>query len=172
MAPGALRVKSRDRRARPARRSRPRTSAGPARSSTAHRDPKAKPPTFLETVQAFKVLDVEAREGQAASRSRSRSSPWATRSPGSRCPARSSSSWAWRSSRTRRSRTRSSPSWPTASIGYIPSRRAYTQGNYEVVGARCAEGSGEMLVDAAVRLLKELHAASPATPASSGRRPG
>ncbi len=42
-------------------------------------------------------------------------------------------------------------------IGYIPVRRAYKQGNYEVVSARCAEGSGEMLVDAAVRMLKELH---------------
>lgn len=45
------------------------------------------------------------------------------------------------------------------SIGYIPSRRAYAQGNYEVVSSRCAEGSGELLVDAALRLLKELHAA-------------
>lgn len=42
-------------------------------------------------------------------------------------------------------------------IGYIPSGRAYTQGNYEVVSARCARGSGERLVDAAVKLLKELH---------------
>jgi hypothetical protein len=43
-------------------------------------------------------------------------------------------------------------------IGYIPARRAYAQGNYEVISARCAEGSGERLVDAALRLLKELHA--------------
>lgn len=42
------------------------------------------------------------------------------------------------------------------SIGYIPDRRAYPQGNYEVVSARCAEGSGELLVEAAVRLLREL----------------
>ncbi|WP_435010344.1 neutral/alkaline non-lysosomal ceramidase N-terminal domain-containing protein [Tundrisphaera lichenicola] len=42
------------------------------------------------------------------------------------------------------------------SIGYIPSRRAYSQGNYEVISARCAEGSGELLVDAALRLLKEI----------------
>jgi neutral ceramidase len=41
------------------------------------------------------------------------------------------------------------------SIGYIPTRVAYSQGNYEVVSARCAEGSGEMLVDAALRLLRE-----------------
>ncbi len=41
------------------------------------------------------------------------------------------------------------------SIGYIPDKPAYAQGNYEVVSARCAEGSGEMLVAAAIRLLKE-----------------
>jgi hypothetical protein len=42
------------------------------------------------------------------------------------------------------------------SIGYIPDRRSYAEGNYEPVSARCAAGSGEMLVDAAVRLLTEL----------------
>ncbi|HSJ05022.1 MAG: hypothetical protein ACAI34_20185 [Verrucomicrobium sp.] len=44
------------------------------------------------------------------------------------------------------------------SIGYVPTKRAYGQGNYEVVSARCASGSGEMLVDAAVRLLQKLKA--------------
>ncbi len=43
-----------------------------------------------------------------------------------------------------------------SSIGYIPNRTAYAEGNYEVVSARCAAGSGEMLVDAAVKLLKEM----------------
>ena len=43
------------------------------------------------------------------------------------------------------------------SIGYIPSRRSFTQGNYEVVSARCASGSGERLVDAAVTLLKDAY---------------
>jgi hypothetical protein len=43
------------------------------------------------------------------------------------------------------------------SIGYIPDREAYPQGNYEVVSARCAQGSGELLADAAIRLLKELY---------------
>jgi len=46
------------------------------------------------------------------------------------------------------------------SIGYIPSRRAYPQGNYEVVSARCAEGSGELLVETAVDLLKEIYTAN------------
>jgi neutral ceramidase len=43
------------------------------------------------------------------------------------------------------------------SIGYIPNREAYPQGNYEVVSARCAPGGGELLVEAATRLLRELH---------------
>jgi hypothetical protein len=42
------------------------------------------------------------------------------------------------------------------SIGYIPDRRSYAEGNYEPVSARCAAGSGELLVEAAVRLLGEL----------------
>jgi neutral ceramidase len=42
------------------------------------------------------------------------------------------------------------------SIGYIPDKAAYPQGNYEVVSARCAQGSGEMLVEAAVRLLGQM----------------
>lgn len=42
------------------------------------------------------------------------------------------------------------------SIGYVPNRSAYAEGNYEVVSARCAEGSGETLVGAALRLLEEL----------------
>ncbi len=44
------------------------------------------------------------------------------------------------------------------SIGYIPNRSAYPEGNYEVESARCAEGSGELLVQAAVKMLEELKA--------------
>ncbi|MDB6149973.1 MAG: Neutral ceramidase [Chthoniobacter sp.] len=42
------------------------------------------------------------------------------------------------------------------SIGYIPNRAAYGEGNYEVVSARCGEGSGELLIEAALELLREL----------------
>jgi neutral ceramidase len=41
------------------------------------------------------------------------------------------------------------------SIGYVPTRQAYAQGNYEVISARCAEGSGEMLVDSALQQLRK-----------------
>jgi hypothetical protein len=37
----------------------------------------------------------------------------------------------------------------------VPTKRAYGEGNYEVISARVAEGSGEMLVEAALRLLKD-----------------
>ena len=47
------------------------------------------------------------------------------------------------------------------SIGYVPNREAWPQGNYEVVSARCAQGCGEMLVDAAQRLLIEAFRSPP-----------
>ncbi len=39
-------------------------------------------------------------------------------------------------------------------IGYVPNRVAYPQGNYEVISARCGIGSGEMLVDSALKQLR------------------
>ncbi len=41
-------------------------------------------------------------------------------------------------------------------IGYVPDRRSYAEGNYEPESARCAPGSGEKLVDTAVRMLDAL----------------
>ncbi len=40
------------------------------------------------------------------------------------------------------------------SIGYVPNRVAYSQGAYEVISARCAEGGGERLVDSALKQLR------------------
>jgi hypothetical protein len=50
-------------------------------------------------------------------------------------------------------------------IGYIPDRRSYAEGNYEPESARCAAGSGEKLVEAAVSLLTQLHADAGSAPA-------
>ena len=41
-------------------------------------------------------------------------------------------------------------------IGYIPNKPAYPEGAYEVESARVAEGSGEMLVTSALRMLETL----------------
>lgn len=43
------------------------------------------------------------------------------------------------------------------SIGYVPDRKGYAQGNYEAVSSRVAPGSGEQLVDAATTLLIEAY---------------
>jgi hypothetical protein len=129
-----------------------------AREVIARRDdPKATQPTFLESVQAFKVLDVAAREGR----------PQEVEVQ----VIALDDDLAWVSLpgeifvELGLAIKQDSPFPHTiiaelanGSIGYIPSRRAYAQGNYEVVSARCAEGSGERLVDAALRLLKGLHA--------------
>jgi sugar phosphate isomerase/epimerase len=40
--------------------------------------------------------------------------------------------------------------------GYIPTRKAFAEGSYETVNSRIAPGGGEMMVEAAVRLLKAL----------------
>ncbi len=42
-------------------------------------------------------------------------------------------------------------------IGYVPNREAYPQGAYEPVSARVAQGSGELMVDTALRLLTDLY---------------
>lgn len=42
-------------------------------------------------------------------------------------------------------------------LDYLPDRAAFAQGNYEAVSARCGEGSGELLVTAALQLLNDAH---------------
>jgi hypothetical protein len=43
------------------------------------------------------------------------------------------------------------------SVGYVPDRKAFPQGAYEVVSARTAEGSGEMMVQSATTQLVSLY---------------
>jgi hypothetical protein len=123
-----------------------------ARETIKHvKDPKTK---FLDKVKAFKVLDVHARDGKS----------WEVEvqviSLGNQL--------AWVSLpgeifvELGLAIKKDSPYTHTmiaelanGSIGYIPDKRAFPQGNYEVVSARCAEGSGELLVEAALRLLRK-----------------
>lgn len=42
-------------------------------------------------------------------------------------------------------------------INYVPTKQAYLQGGYEVVNSRVAPGGGEMLVEAAIDMLKSLN---------------
>jgi len=43
-----------------------------------------------------------------------------------------------------------------SSIDYIPDRKAFAEGNYEAVSARCLPGSGEILVEKALEILNKL----------------
>jgi hypothetical protein len=119
-------------------------------------DAKQKPPTFLETVQAYKALDVAERKGEP----RVAEVQVITLGP----------DVAWVSLpgeifvELGLELKQDSPfpytlpvELANGSVGYVPTRRAYPQGNYEVVSARVAEGSGEKLVAAAVAMLKEMH---------------
>jgi neutral ceramidase len=122
------------------------------------RDPQAAKPKFLEQVDAFKVLDVDARQGK----------PWEVEVQ----TVTLGQDLSWISlpgeifvelglaiKQDSPFKLNMIAELANGSIGYIPSRRAYPQGNYEVVSARCAEGSGEMLVASAVRQLKKAYLA-------------
>jgi hypothetical protein len=118
----------------------------------ANRANDEKPPAFREMVEAFRVLDVEARRGE----------PWQVEVqvislgneiawvalPGEifvqlGLAIKSGSPFA----------NTIVHELANGSLGYIPTRQAYAQGNYEVISARCGEGSGELLVDSALKQL-------------------
>jgi hypothetical protein len=42
--------------------------------------------------------------------------------------------------------------------GYIPTKQAFAEGSYEPTNSKVMPGGGEMLRDAAIELLKKLHA--------------
>lgn len=127
-----------------------------ARATIDRMGDKEKPPAFLELVKAFQVLDVAARGGRPLDVevqviALGDSVAWVSL-PGEifvelGLEIKQDSPFAHTVI----------AELANGIIGYIPSRRAYAQGNYEVVSARCAEGSGEMLVDAAVTMLRDLH---------------
>lgn len=122
------------------------------------KDPKGKQPTFLESVWAFKVLDVDARKGKPNEMevqviALGDDLAWVS------LPGEIFVELGLAIKKDSPFPTTILAELANGSIGYVPSRRAYPQGNYEVVSARCAEGSGEKLVEAASRLLKQLHEA-------------
>jgi hypothetical protein len=114
----------------------------------------AKPaPKFLDQVQAFKALDVAARLGkpipvEVQVISLGNDLAWVSL-PGEifvqlGLDIKAGSPF----------KTTILAELANGAIGYIPNRVAYPQGNYEVISARCAAGSGEMLVDSALTQLR------------------
>jgi hypothetical protein len=124
------------------------------------KDSTSKRPAFLELVWAFKVLDVAARERRPLEVevqvvALGNEVAWVS------LPGEIFAELGLAIKQDSPFANTIIAELANGSIGYIPARRAYDQGNYEVVSARCAEGSGEKLVDAAIRLLKELRAVGP-----------
>ncbi len=125
---------------------------------------KSEPPKFLEQVEAFKVLDVAARKGKPQEVEvqvivLGDELAWVS------LPGEVFVELGLALKERSPFPNTIIAELANGAIGYIPTRRAYAQGNYEVVSARCAEGSGELLVDTALKLLNEL-----ARPAAA-RRP-
>jgi hypothetical protein len=165
VSPGPLRVKSQV-VPLPLPRISPADVDAARQIAARHRDSKSKQPAFLETVQAYKVLDVAARHGRPTEVevqviALGSDLAWVS------LPGEIFVELGLAIKQDSPFRHTIIAELANGSIGYIPTRRAYTQGNYEVVSARCAEGSGELLVDTAIHLLKELHAASPRPEAGS-----
>jgi neutral ceramidase len=112
-------------------------------------------PAFLERVNAFKVIDVAAREGK----------PWEVDVQ----VIALGDDVAWVGlpgeifvelglaiKEASPFRYTIIAELANGAIGYIPTKKAFEQGNYEPVSARCAAGSGEVLAETAIRLLNEL----------------
>jgi neutral ceramidase len=116
-------------------------------------------PSFLELVQAFKVLDVATRDGkpleaEVQAITLGNELAWVG------LPGEIFAELGLSLKQDSLFRQTMIAELANGSIGYVPSRRAFPQGNYEVVSARCAEGSGEMLVAAALQELKKMYLAS------------
>ena len=112
--------------------------------------------TPIDRVKAFKVLDVAARHGKPLDVevqviALGDDLAWVA------LPGEFSSSSAWTLRSARRSRHTVIVELANGSVGYVPTKRAFAEGNYEPTNARIARGSGEMLAEAAVKLLNEFH---------------
>lgn len=114
----------------------------------------AKPvPKFLEQVQAFKALDVSERLGkpyqvEVQVIALGDELAWVS------LPGEIFVELGLQIKRGSPYRQTMIAELANGSIGYVPNRVAYPQGAYEVVSARCAEGSGERLVDSALKQLR------------------
>ncbi len=112
-------------------------------------------PVFLDMVRAFKILDVAEREGRPLE-AEVQVIALGTQVVWVGLPGEVFVELG-------RSIKQASPFPQTiivglanGSISYIPDRKGFQQGAYEAISARFAPGGGEKLVDAALRLLREV----------------
>ena len=119
-------------------------------------DAKTPQPKFLERVKAYKVLDVMARDGkphevEVQVIALGDEVAWVS------LPGEIFVELGLAIKKASPFRYTFIAELANGSVGYIPNREAYAQGAYEVVSSRCAEGSGELLVQSAIHQLKELY---------------
>ncbi len=115
--------------------------------------PNAAP--FMDLVRAFKITDVAARDGKPLEAevqviALGRDVAWVG------LPGEIFTELGMAIKRASPFRFTAVAELANGSIGYVPDRKAYPEGAYEAVSARCAPGGGEMLVEAATRLLVSL----------------
>lgn len=111
---------------------------------------------FMEKVQAFKVLDVAAREGnpqevEVQVIALGDDAVWVG------LPGEMFVELGLAVKQASHFRHTFIAELANGAIGYIPNRPAYVEGNYEPVSARCGAGSGELLVQSAVRQMQALY---------------
>jgi neutral ceramidase len=131
-------------------------------------DTKTTQPKFLDRVKAYKVLDVAAREGkphevEVQVIALGDEVAWVS------LPGEIFVELGLAIKKGSPFRYTFIAELANGSVGYIPNREAYPQGAYEVVSSRCAEGSGELLVQSAIHQLRKLHAGKAATGSPSSR---
>jgi hypothetical protein len=110
---------------------------------------------FMEKVEAYKILDVAAREGkphevEVQVIALSGDVAWVS------LPGEMFVELGLAIKQASPFRHTFIAELANGAIGYIPNRPAYVEGNYEPISARCAAGSGELLVESAVRQLRAL----------------
>ena len=116
-------------------------------------------PKFLEKVFAYKILDVNARQGQPMEVeiqvvAIGTNLAWVA------LPGEIFVELGLAIKKSSPFHTTILAELANGSIGYIPTRRAYAEGNYEPISARVAEGSGEAVVSTAIGLLAEAYRAA------------
>jgi len=116
-------------------------------------------PKFLEQVHAFKVLDVVAREGKPQEVevqviALGDEIAWVS------LPGEIFVELGLEIKKKSPFRHTLIAELANGSIGYIPDGKAYDEGNYEPISARCAKGSGEILVESALKLLRAARSVS------------
>jgi hypothetical protein len=113
-------------------------------------------PTFLERVNAYKVLDVHARQGKPLE-AEVQVIALGPDLAFVALPGEIFTELGLQVKQNSPFRHTIIAELANGSVGYVPTKRAFAEGNYEPTSARCAPGSGEQIADAAVRLLTQAH---------------